>query len=139
MCQGRNRDPSLTECKAYLFQPFCLHVVSIHSSGGLGVEHGSSLSDSHGLVVVHSKHLVEVRHRGLVTARPAVVASYLLGKLAVLWQFIGPPWVRLRTVSSSQKINHLVVWTTRRALVVRLCQACGQRAGCGLGLSPGPY
>ena len=82
----------------YLFQPLDLHVVSIHSCGSLGVEHGSSLSNGHWLVVVDSKHMVEIWHGCQIAAWPAVVASDLLRKLAILGQCVSPPWVGLQTL-----------------------------------------
>ena len=79
----------------HLLKPLDLHVISIHSGSSLGVEHGTSLTDGHGLVVLHSKHVVEVWNWGQVTAGAAVVANDLLCELAVLWQGVGPPGVCL--------------------------------------------
>ena len=80
----------------HLLKPLDLHVISIHSGSSLGVEHGTSLTDGHGLVVLHSKHVVEVWNWGQVTAGPAVVANDLLCELAVLWQGVGSPGVCLQ-------------------------------------------
>lgn len=94
---------SLTQAKleqswrvCHLLQPFDLHLVGRHpTSSSLGVEQGSSLYNGHRLVVTHSKHLVEVRHGGQVAPGTAVVARDLLSQLAVLWQRVGTPGIRL--------------------------------------------
>lgn len=83
----------------YLLQPLDLHVVSVHHRLSVGVEQGSGLNNGHGLVVVHSKHVVEVRHGRQVTGRPVVGASDSLSQLAVLWQGIRSPRVLLQSTS----------------------------------------
>jgi len=80
---------------SHLLKPLDLHVVGIYSGVSLGVEHSTSFTDGHGLVVLHSKHVVEIWHGGQVTPGPAVVATDLLCELAVLRQCIGSPRVCL--------------------------------------------
>jgi len=88
---------SKQQCMLYshLLKPLDLHVVGIYSGVSLSVEHSTSFTDGHGLVVLHSKHVVEIWHGGQVTAGPTVVAYELLCELAVLWQCIGSPRVCL--------------------------------------------
>lgn len=69
---------------SHLLHPFDLHVVSIHNGRGVHVKHGTSLSNGHGLIVLDSKHMVEVRDWGQVTGRPAVVTGDALCQLTVL-------------------------------------------------------
>ncbi len=80
---------------SHLLKPLDLHVVGIYSGVSLGVEHSTSFTDGHGLVVLHSKHVVEIWHGGQVTPRPTVIANDLLRQLAVLRQRIGSPRICL--------------------------------------------
>jgi len=80
---------------SHLLKPLDLHVVGIYSGVSLSVEHSTSFTDGHGLVVLHSKHVVEIWHGGQITPRTAVVANDLLCQLAVLRQRIGSPRICL--------------------------------------------